>query len=242
MQNATNPISVVGGDGRGYGGFAPGEARAYLDKMAAQDAQERAIRANEKKDGMATMLRIGLQRDAQSNNAYTRRAAQAELSRLDADQQARAAELAATQRVGLQNAADLQQTNLQGGFGLQQEAVRGENALVQADLTGQYGLAGREAIAQSRIVAEQLKGNTGAELKAQAEAMRLARQQAIAAEYEAAGDFAGRDRALGISQPGSPRLTQDALGNVIALDGRPVTAAEAEAYRQSIGFYKTPGQ
>jgi hypothetical protein len=151
-------------------------------------------------------------------------------------------EQGATERQAMQGATELQRAGLAGQFGLQQEALRGENALVEAELTGQYGLAGREAIAQSRILAAQMKGNTGAELKAQAEAMRLARQQAIAAEYEAVGDFAGRDRALGISQPGSPRLTQDALGNVIALDGRPVTAAEAEAYRQSIGFYKTPGQ
>ena len=241
-QNTTNPISIVGGDGRGYGGFAPGEARAYLDKMAVQDAQERAIRVNERKDGMATMLRIGLQRDAQSNNAYTRRAALAELNRLDADQQARATELAATQRTGLQAAAELQRTNAQGQFGLQQEALRGEAGLAEAELTGQYGLMGSQMDAQAATNEAQLSAQSGSNLKAQAEAMRLARQQAIAAEYEAAGDFAGRDRALGISQPGSPRLTQDALGNVVAVDGRPVTAQEAQAYLQALGYYKTPTQ
>ena len=71
---------------------------------------------------------------------------------------------------------------------------------------------------------------------------RLARQQAIADEAEQAGDFATRDRALGISQPAAARLTQDALGNVVAVDGRPVTAQEAQAYLQALGYYKTPAQ
>lgn len=241
-QNTTNPISIVGGEGRGYGGFGPGEARAYLDRMAAQDAQEQAQLAARRAETREAVDRIGLRNAMTQGTPQERRAARQQLEGLDQRAALRLQQSAETQRQAMQGATELQRTGLAGQFGLQQEALRGENALVQADLTGQYGLAGREAIAQSRILAEQMKGNTGAELKAQAEAMRLARQQAIAAEYEAAGDFAGRDRALGISQPGSPRLTQDALGNVIALDGRPVTAAEAEAYRQSIGFYKTPGQ
>jgi hypothetical protein len=241
-QNTTNPISIVGGEGRGYGGFGPGEARAYLDRMSAQDAQEQAQLAARRAEASEAVDRIGLRNAMTQGTPQERRAARQQLEGLDQQAALRLQQTAETQRQSMQGASELQRTGLAGQFGLQQEAMRGESALAQADLTGQYGLAGREAIAQSRVLAEQMKGNTGAELKAQAEAMRLARQQAIAAEYELAGDFAGRDRALGISQPGSPRLTQDALGNVIALDGRPVTAAEAEAYRQSIGFYKTPGQ
>jgi hypothetical protein len=229
MQNATNPISVVGGDGRGYGGFAPGEARAYLDKMAAQDAQERAIRANEKKDGMATMLRIGLQREAQSNNAYTRRAAQAELSRLDADQQARAAELAATQRTGLQAAADLQHANTQGQFGLQQEAMRGENALVQADLTGQYGLAGREAIAQSRILAEQVAQQSPTARLAAAREQQLQMQAELMRQAQAAGDVGGVFAAAGLSRPSTPEYIDPLTGAPLTPDLIEILQAQTRA-------------
>jgi hypothetical protein len=236
--NSANPVSFVGG----FGGFAPGGARAYLDRMEAQDAQTQARTDQRRREAQEAVERIGLRNTAAGGSVQESMVARRQLAAMDQSGLQRLQEQGATERQAMQGATELQRTGLAGQFGLQQEALRGENALVQADLTGKYGLAGREAIAQSRILAEQMKGNTGAELKAQAEAMRLARQQAIAAEYEAVGDFAGRDRALGISQPGSPRLTQDALGNVIALDGRPVTAAEAEAYRQSIGFYKTPGQ
>lgn len=236
--SSTNPVSFVGG----FGGFAPGDARAYLDRMAVQDAQEQA-RANERRRAAQDDVeRIGLRNTAAGGSVQESMVARRQLAAMDQSDLQRMQEQGATERQAMQGVTELQRTGLAGALGLQQEAMRTEAGLAEAELTGRFGLAGREATAQGRILTEQLKSSSGAELKAQAEAMRLIRQQALAAEYEAAGDFAGRDRALGISQPGSPRLTQDALGNVIALDGRPVTAAEAEAYRQSIGFYKTPGQ
>lgn len=233
------PDNIISG---GNAGFGEGGARGYLDRMAAQDAQERARVDQQRREAQEGVQRIGLRNAATSGSVQESMVARRELAALNQAGLQRQQDLGALQRTGMQTQAELQRANIAGQFGLQQEAMRGQNALQQADITGQYGLAGREALAQSRLIAAQAEAQSGSNLRAQAEAMRLAQQQAIAADYEAAGDFAGRDRALGISQPSAPRLTQDALGNVIALDGRPVSAAEAEAYRQSIGFYKTPTQ
>lgn len=240
-QNSRNPVSFVGG-AEGFGGFGQGGARAYLDRMAVQDAQEQARIDQQRREAQEGVERIGLNNAATSGSVQESMVARRQLAALDQAGLQRIQDQGATARQAMQGQTQLQQANIAGQFGLQQEAMRGAAGLQQAEITGEYGLAGREAAALASLAVAQSKGQSGAELKAQAEAMRLARQQAIADEAEQAGDFATRDRALGISQPAASRLTQDALGNVVAVDGRPVTAAEAQAYLQAIGYYKTPAQ
>ena len=240
-QNSRNPVSFVGG-AEGFGGFGQGGARAYLDRMAVQDAQEQARIDQQRRAAQEGVERIGLNNAATSGSVQESMVARRQLAALDQAGLQRIQDQGATARQATQGQTQLQQANIAGQFGLQQEAMRGAAGLQQAEIAGEYGLAGREAAALASLAVAQAKGQSGAELKAQVEAMRLARQQAIADEAEQAGDFATRDRALGISQPAASRLTQDALGNVVAVDGRPVTAEEAQAYLQALGYYKTPAQ
>ncbi|WNV50602.1 hypothetical protein [Pseudomonas phage Rollin] len=233
------PENIVEG---GYGGFGGGGAREYLDRMAAQDAQTQARTDQRRREAQEGVERIGLSNTAARGSIQESMVARRQLAAMDQAGLQRIQDQGAAQRQAMQGETDLQRANVVGQFGLQQEAMRAAAGIEQAELTGQYGLAGREAAAQAAIAQTQAQSQSGSNLRAQAEAMRLARQQAIADEAEQAGDFATRDRALGISQPTAARLTQDALGNVVAVDGRPVTAQEAQAYLQAIGYYKTPAQ
>lgn len=226
----------------GLGSFGGESAGQYLQRMAAQDAQTAERQQVRRAETSDDVERIGLRNAMTQGSPQERRAARQQLEALDQRATLRTQQQGENQRQVAQGAAELQRTNVAGQFGLQQEAMRGAAGAQQAQIAGEFGLAGREAAALASMAVAEAKGQSGAELKAQAEAMRLARQQAIADEAEQAGDFATRDRALGISQPAAARLTQDALGNVVAVDGRPVTAQEAQAYLQALGYYKTPTQ
>ena len=226
----------------GLGSFGGESAGQYLQRMAAQDAQTAERQQVRRAEISDDVERIGLRNTMTQGTPQERRAARQQLETLDQRATMRTQEQGENQRQAAQGATELQRTNVAGQFGLQQEAMRGAAGMQQAELTGQYGLAGREAAASASLAVAEAKGRSGAELKSQAEAISEVRRQAIADEAEQAGDFATRDRALGISQPAAARLTQDALGNVVAVDGRPVTAQEAQAYLQALGYYKTPAQ
>lgn len=226
----------------GLGSFGGESAGQYLQRMAAQDAQSAERQQVRRAEISDDVERIGLRNAMTQGSPQERRAARQQLEAVDQRATLRTQQQGENQRQAAQGATELQRTNVAGQFGLQQEAMRGAAGMQQAELTGQYGLAGREAEAQARLAVEQAKGQSGAELKAQTEAIRQRRLQALAYNAEQVGDFAARDRYLGVSQPAASRLTQDMSGNVVAVDGRPVTAQEAQEFLQASGYYKTPAQ
>lgn len=234
------PVNTIEG---GYGGFGGGRGTEYLNQMRTQDAVAAAQRKADQRQLSRDLERSRLEQVAAGRGGATeRRAARQGLAALNAQEGLETQESGSTLRAGLQADTELQRALLVGQVGLQQANLQAQGGIQQAEITGQYGLAGREATAQAKLAVERAKGQSGAELKAQAEAIRQVRLQALADEAGNAGDVAARDRYLGVSQPTASRLTQDALGNVVAVDGRPVTAQEAQAFLQALGYYKTPTQ
>ena len=234
------PVNIIEG---GYGGFGGGRGTEYLSQMRTQDTVAAAQRKADQRQLSRDLERSRLEQVAAGRGGATeRRAARQGLAALNAQEGLETQESGSTLRAGLQADAEMQRTALAGQVGLQQASLQAQGGIQQAEITGQYGLAGREAAAQASIAQTQAQSQSGANMQAQAEAIRRRRLQALAYNAEQAGDFAARDRYLDVSQPAASRLTQDALGNVVAVDGRPVTAQEAQAYLQASGYYKTPAQ
>lgn len=234
------PVNIIEG---GYGGFGGGRGTEYLNQMRTQDTAAAAQRKADQRQLSRDLERSRLEQVAAGRGGATeRRAARQGLAALNAQEGLETQESGSTIRAGLQADAEMQRTALAGQVGLQQASLQAQGGIQQAEITGQYGLAGREVEAQASLAEAQAQSQSGANMQAQAEAIRRRRLQALAYNAEQAGDFAARDRYLDVSQPAAPRLTQDALNNVVAVDGRPVTAQEAQAYLQASGYYKTPAQ
>lgn len=217
------PDNIVEG---GYGGFGGGRAQAYLSQFAAP-RRERVMSASEQ---------LHLENQLTSDNPFERRAARDILG----SRQALQLDAGATQRTGMQVAGEQARAQTAGLAALQAAQVGAAGREAAAQTSAQSRVEAAQANALGRLGAAQLTADSGANTLARVRAEQEARRLAVAQAAEEAGDLAARDRALGISQPAAPRLTVDPLGRVVAADGRPVTQAEAEAFRRASSYYDVP--
>lgn len=190
-------------------GFAPGEARAYLDKMAWQDA-ERAAQVAQRRQAIADDVeRIGLRNAMTQGTPQERRAARQQLEAIDTRAALQMQETGDTTRAGMGLAAELQRAQATAGSNLAAAQAAAAGRLQAAQVEGQYGLQAAMAKQESGLTEEMLKQMSPQARKAALEASLLEQQMGLARQYDARGDYAARDRALGIAQPRADKIAFD---------------------------------
>lgn len=220
------PDNIIEG---GYGQFGGGRAAQFLASRRAPAAPGGMSNASEE-----VRLRTALT----SDNPQERRAAREQM----AARQALELDYGATQRAGMQLEGEQQRAAVAGLAAVQAAEARAAGQQLAADIAGQYGLQEAQARAQGAVGAAQVAAGSGANLRSMVQAEQEARRLAVAQEAFERGDTAAGERALGIPQPAQRRLTVDMTGNVIAVDGLPVSAEEAAAFKQAQGYYAAPMQ
>lgn len=219
------PENIIEG---GYGQFGGGRAQQFLDSRAAAPSNRGMSDASEE-----VRLRTALT----SDNPQERRAAREQL----ATRQALALDAGTTERTGMQLEGEQLRASLAGEAAVQAAQVRAAGQQQAAATAGQYGLQQAQTRAQGAVGAAEVAAGSGASALSQVRAEQIARQLAVAQAAEEAGDLAGRDRALGISQGTAGRVQTDALGNPIAISTptgvRPLTPEEIAAIQQASAQY-----
>ncbi len=225
-------------------GFAPGEARSYLDKMAGQDAAKAAQQAERRQAIADDVERIGLRNAMTQGTPQERRAARQALEALDQRAALTMQQTGETTRAGMGLAAELQRAQATAGANVAAAQAAAAGRLQAAQIEGQYGLQAAMAKQESGLTTEMLKQMSPQARKAALEASLLEQQMLLARDYDARGDYAGRDRALGISQPMAPKPIQDVAGNVIGYQTAegvvPIDPATAAALAKSGQYYLPP--
>ena len=232
------------GSGGVNSGFAPGEARAYLDKMAAQDAAKAAQVALRRQQIADNVTRIGLRNAMTKGTPQERRAARQEMEALDQRAALAVQQTGETTRAGMGLAAELQRAQTTAGANLAAAQATAAGRLQAAELEGQYGLQAAMAKQESTLTAEMLKQMSPSQQKAALEGQMLRAQLDLAGQYDARGDYAARDRALGIAQPMAPKPIQDTSGNVIGYQTAegiiPIDEATARGLAGTSAYYVPP--
>lgn len=227
-------------------GFAPGEARAYLDKMAGQDAAKAAQQAERRQAIADDVERIGLRNAMTQGTPQERRAARQALEALDQRAALTMQQTGETTRAGMGLAAELQRAQTTAGANLAAAQATAAGRLQAAQIEGQYGLQSAMAKQEAGLTEEMLKQMSPQARKAALEASLLEQQMGLARQYDARGDYAARDRALGIAQPMAPKPIQDISGNVIGYQTAegivPIDPATAEALAKSGQYYLPPNE
>lgn len=219
------PDNIIEG---GYGQFGGGRAAQFL-----------ASRRPTATGGMSNASEeVRLRTALTSNNPQERRAAREQM----AARQALALDAGTTQRTGMQLEGEQLRASLAGEAAVQAAQARAAGQQQAADIAGQYGLAQAETSGLARLGAAQLSANSGANALANTRNEREALLVDQARAALAAGDAATAQRLLGVQQPTARKLTLDMTGNVIAVDGLPVSAEEAAAFKQAQGYYVVPPQ
>ena len=225
-------------------GFAPGEARAYLDKMAGQDAAKAAQQAERRQAIADDVERIGLRNAMTQGTPQERRAARQALEAIDQRAALNMQQTGETQRAGMGLAAELQRAQTTAGANLAAAQATAAGRLQAAELEGQYGLQAAMAKQESTLTAEMLKQMSPSQQKAALEGQMLRAQLDLAGQYDARGDYSARDRALGIAQPMAPKLIQDVEGKVIGYQTAegiiPIDEATARGLAGTSAYYVPP--
>ena len=225
-------------------GFAPGEARAYLDKMAGQDAAKAAQRAERRQAIADDVERIGLRNAMTQGTPQERRAARQALEALDQRAALTMQQTGETTRAGMGLAAELQRAQTTAGANLAAAQAAAAGRLQAAQIEGQYGLQAAMAKQESTLTAEMLKQMSPSQQKAALEGQMLRAQLDLAGQYDARGDYSARDRALGIAQPMAPKPIQDISGNVIGYQTAegiiPIDEATARGLAGTSAYYVPP--
>lgn len=225
------PDNIIEG---GYGQFGGGRAAQFLASRRAPAASGGMSNASEE---------VRLRNQLTSDDPFERRAAREQM----ATRQALALDAGATQRTGMQLEGEQLRASLAGEAAVQAAQARAAGQQQAAQIQGQYGLQEAQARAQGAVGAAQVAAGSGSNALSQVRAEQVARQLAVAQAAEEAGDLAGRDRALGISQGTAGRVQTDALGNPIAISTptgvRPLTPEEIAAIQQASAQYRvSPAQ
>lgn len=219
------PENIIEG---GYGQFGGGRAQQFLASRAAAPRTGGMSDASEE-----VRLRTALT----SDNPQERRAAREQL----ATRQALALDAGTTERTGMQLEGEQLRASLAGEAAVQAAQARAAGQQQAAATAGQYGLEQAQARAQGAVGAAEVAAGSGSSALSQVRAEQIARQLAVAQAAEEAGDLAGRDRALGISQGTAGRVQTDALGNPIAISTptgvRPLTPEEIAAIQAASAQY-----
>lgn len=225
-------------------GFAPGEARAYLDKMAGQDAAKAAQVALRRQAIADDVKRIGLRNAMTKGTPQERRAARQEMEALDQRAALAMQQTGETARAGMGLAAELQRAQTTAGANLAAAQATAAGRLQAAQIEGQYGLQSAMAKQESTLTAEMLKQMSPSQQKAALEGQMLRAQLDLAGQYDARGDYSARDRALGIAQPMAPKPIQDISGNVIGYQTAegiiPIDEATARWLAGTSAYYVPP--
>lgn len=220
------PENIIEG---GYGQFGGGRAAEFLSQRAGGGE------ATNRRDPVEEAR---LRNQLVSDNPFERRAAREQL----AYRQALAVDAGATQRQALQVEGEQVRAGITGLAALQAAQTRAAGAQQAAQVQGEYGLQAAQTRAAGQQAAAETAAGSGSSLLSQVRAEQLARQLALSQAYQEAGMQQESERALGVPQRPAPRLTMDLAGNVIALDGSPVTPEQAAQYRQASGYYAVPQQ
>ena len=216
-------------------GFAPGEARAYLDKMAGQDAAKAAQVALRRQEIEDDVTRIGLRNAMTRGNVQERRAARIELEALNARALARINESGATTRAGMGVAAETQRAQTTAGANLAAAQATAAGRLQAAQIEGQYGLQSAIAKADAQLASEVAKGVTPQAELAARRAQLIEQQMILAQQAQQAGDIGGTYAALGLSRPQAPQVYTNPI------TGAPLSPQEIEMLqRQNIGMLTQP--
>lgn len=216
-------------------GFAPGEARAYLDKMAGQDAAKVAQAAQRRQEIDDDVARIGLRNAMTQGTPQERRAARLELQALDTRAAQRLQETGDTTRAGMGLAAELQRAQTTAGANLAAAQATAAGRLQAAQVEGQYGLQAAMAKADAQLAAEVAKGVTPQAELAARRAQLIEQQMILAAQAQQAGDVGGTYAALGLSRPQAPQVYTNPI------TGAPLSPQEIEMLqRQNIGMLTQP--
>lgn len=216
-------------------GFAPGEARAYLDKMAGQDAERTAQAAQRRQQIDDDVARIGLRNRMTQGTREDRIAARAEMEALDARAAQRVQETGATTRAGMGLAAEMQRAQTTAGANLAAAQATAAGRLQAAQVEGQYGLQAAMAKADAQLAAEVAKGATPQADLAARRAQLIEQQMILAAQAQQAGDVGGTYAALGLSRPQAPQVYTNPI------TGAPLSPQEIEMLqRQNIGMLTQP--
>lgn len=220
------PDNIIEG---GYGQFGGGRAAQFLASRRNTGGSGGMSDASEE-----VRLRTALT----SNNPQERRAAREQM----ATRQAMALDAGATERQGMQLEGEQVRAQVAGLAAVQAAEASAAGRQSAAQLAGEYGLREAQTKAQGAVAAAETTAGSGTNLLSRVRAEQEARRLAVAQAAFESGDTATGERALGIAQPAAPRLTVDMSGNVVAADGRPVTQAEAEAFKRAQGYYAVPPQ
>ena len=155
----------------GYGGFAPGEARAYLDTMAGKDAAKAQATQARKADIAADVERIGLRNAMTSGTPQERRTARMQMEALDKRQNLATVEAGLGERTTQTLDTEMAKASLVGQLGLSAAQAKALGAMQAAQTTGQYGLESARTKALGQIGAAETALGSGSNLKAQQEAL-----------------------------------------------------------------------
>ena len=227
--------SYTGSGGVNFG-FAPGEARQYLDKMAAQDRADREQWRREKAETAAAVERIGLRNAMERGNLLERRAARLQMEALDARMNLGTQQLGETTRQRISTAGDIQRAGLAAQASEAGSEMDAMSRLQAAQITGEYGLAGEQ------VRADVTANDPDSIIKQHRVSLALAALQS--------GDNEAANRYLnGLSAPSTPapkmQYTQDATGRPtgVWVNGawRPLTPQEQEGVTRVNAGY-TPAQ
>ena len=216
-------------------GFAPGEARSYLDKMAGQDAAKAAQRAERRQAIADDVERIGLRNAMTQGTPQERRAARQAMEAIDQRQALNMQQTGETTRAGMGLAAELQRAQTTAGANLAAAQATAAGRLQAAQIEGQYGLQAAMAKADAQLAAEVAKGVTPQADLAARRAQLIEQQMILAQQAQQAGDIGGTYAALGLSRPQAPQVYTNPI------TGAPLSQQEIEMLqRQNIGMLTQP--
>lgn len=231
------PVAAESSQLTGFGGFAPGEARAYLDESDAR--RTTSLREGQQlRDRLAMDIsRSELERSTTRGSATDRAAARQSLRALDeqigqTDTRAGAAAQAQEQRAG-----NLEIANLQGQLGLQNAQAAAQGAVEAAQVRSQGG-ANLEA--GERAVRERFKNQQIQALQAQAIQLR---QQGTPEAIAQAAQVEQQMQTLLTGSAGQPaaKPIEDALGRVTGFtrgtDIIPLDPAGIEAQKRVASLF-----
>ena len=134
------PVSAAAPATTGYGGFAPGEARTYLDTMAAQDAAKTAAAQTRRAAIDADVERIGLRNAMTSGTPQERRTARMQMEALDKQENLATVEAGLGARTTQTLEAELAKADIAGKLGLTAAQIKAVGDMRAAQTTGEYGL------------------------------------------------------------------------------------------------------
>ena len=203
--------SYTGSGGVNFG-FAPGEARQYLDKMAAQDREDRDRYRREKAEAAAAVERIGLRNAMERGDPFERRAARLQMEALDARMNLGAQQAGETGRQRISTAGDVQRAGLAAQASQAAAMADAQAKLEAAQLTGEYGLAAAREKAAGAMQAELTKAASPQGVLAAQRAALIQQQLLLALQAQAAGDVSGTYAAYGLSRPTEKVYTDPVTG------------------------------